>query len=183
MICQFYYFLIFEPQMEEGRVILSQTKFDLTIERLTHQLLESYSDFDNTCLIGIQDRGAMLSDRIIERLKKKKKMGELKYGKLDITFYRDDYRQKARPLKASSTEINFDLENKKIILVDDVLYTGRTIQSALTAIQDFGRPSKVELLCLVDRRFNRHLPISADYTGIAVDALDQAYVRVRMGQS
>ena len=81
-------------------------------------------------------------------------------------------------MKASSTEIKFLVEGKKVILVDDVLYTGRTVHAAISAIQDFGRPDLLEFLCLVDRRFNRHLPISSDYTGITVDALDDAYVKV-----
>jgi pyrimidine operon attenuation protein/uracil phosphoribosyltransferase len=107
-----------------------------------------------------------------------KKVKKLEYGKLDITFYRDDFRQKGRHIKASSTEIDFSIENKKIILVDDVLYTGRTIQSALTALNDHGRPAQVVLLCLIDRRFNRHLPIHPNYKGIAIDALEEAYVKV-----
>ena len=164
--------------MEHGRVIMSQKKFDLTIERLCHNLMEDFGAFENTCLIGIQDRGAMLSDRLVHRLKAKKKFANLQYGKLDITFYRDDYRQKARPLKASSTEIDFSIEGKKVILVDDVLYTGRTIQSALTALNDIGRSSNISLLCLIDRRFNRQLPIHAKYIGISVDALEEAYVKV-----
>jgi len=100
------------------------------------------------------------------------------YGKLDITFHRDDFRR-GRQLTPSKNEIEFIIEGKKVILVDDVLYTGRTIQSALNALQHFGRPNSVELLVFVDRRFNRHLPIQANYVGMTVDAINEAYVRVK----
>ena len=163
--------------MERGRTILADKRFDLTIQRLTHELIENYGDFSNTCLIGIQERGVMLSERIHSQLKKENILNP-NYGILDITFYRDDFRTRKDPLKASKTEIEFLVEGKKVILIDDVLYTGRTVHSALAALQDFGRPAQVEYLCLVDRRFNRHLPIQADYVGLTVDALDEAYVKV-----
>ena len=164
--------------MNRGKNILAKERFRLTIDRLCHQLVEEYNDFENTCIIGIQERGVLLADRIIERLQMILPNTQIEYGKLDITFYRDDFRARETPLKASSTEVDFLIENKKVILVDDVLYTGRTIQAALAALQDFGRPERVELVTLVDRRFNRNLPIQSDYTGITVDALDEAYVKV-----
>lgn len=164
--------------MSKGRTILSDVKFELTLQRLTQELIENYGDFQDACIVGIQERGVELADRIIELLKIEIPETKILYGKLDITFYRDDFRTRKDPLKASSTKMDFLVEGKKIILIDDVLYTGRTTQSALAAIQDFGRPSSVEFLCLVDRRFNRHLPIQADYVGITVDALDDAYVQV-----
>ncbi|MDF1696512.1 MAG: bifunctional pyr operon transcriptional regulator/uracil phosphoribosyltransferase PyrR [Saprospiraceae bacterium] len=164
--------------MSKGRIILARERFKLTIERLCHKLIEEYGDFSNTCIIGVQERGVLLADRIIDRLQALSPKTTFEYGKLDITFYRDDFRRREEPLKASSTEIKFLIENKRVILIDDVLYTGRTIQAALAALQGFGRPAKVELLTLVDRRFNRHLPIQSDYTGITVDALDEAYVKV-----
>ncbi len=164
--------------MKGGKTILAKERFKLTIERLCHELIEKYEDFSETCIIGVQERGVLLADRVIERLKVLSPKITIEYGKLDITFYRDDFRTRTEPLKASSTEIDFLIENKKVILIDDVLYTGRTIQASLAALQDFGRPAQVELLTLVDRRFNRHLPICSDYTGITVDALDEAYVKV-----
>ncbi len=148
------------------------------IERLSHQLIENYPNFENTCLIGVQPRGIYVADRIHQKLRSILNIQKIDYGKLDITFYRDDFRTREKPLSASTTEIDFLVEGKKVLLVDDVLYTGRTIQSALTALQDFGRPDKVELVVLVDRRFNRHLPIQADYTGLTIDAIDEAYVKV-----
>lgn len=117
-------------------------------------------------------------NRIQKRLKDILAIEKIEYGKLDITFYRDDFRIRKAPLKANTTEIDFLVEDKKVILVDDVLYTGRTVQAALTALQHYGRPKSVELMTMVDRRFNRHLPIQSDYTGMTIDALDEAYVKV-----
>ena len=153
-------------------------RFALTIDRLCHQLIENYDSFQDSCIIGIQPRGVALADRIHLRLLEITGVPKIEYGKLDITFYRDDFRQRDKPLRASVTEMDFIVENKNVILVDDVLYTGRTVQSALTSLQHFGRAKKVELLALIDRRFNRDLPIMADYIGMQIDALDEAYVRV-----
>lgn len=161
-----------------GKTILAEERFRLTIDRLCHQLIEEYDCFENTCIIGVQERGVVLADRVIERLQKLAPKCTIEYGKLDITFYRDDFRRRETPLKASSTELDFHIEGKKVILIDDVLYTGRTIHAAMSAMQDYGRPERVELLTLVDRRFYRHMPIQADYSGIIVDALDKAYVKV-----
>lgn len=164
--------------MHEGRVILSSKPFQMVLDRLCLQLLERYDDFSGTCLLGIQPRGIWLADRLHSRLSALESQLLLKYGKLDITFYRDDFHLHKDPLIASDTQIDFPIEGCKVILVDDVLYTGRTIQAAMSALNDLGRPAEVSLLTLVDRRFNRHLPIKADYIGIVVDAVDEAYVRV-----
>ncbi len=164
--------------MSRGKSILADTRFNLTIRRLAQQLMETYGSFENSCIIGVQEKGVILAERIIQVLIAEDDTIDIPFGKLDITFYRDDFRTRKDPLKASSTHIDFLIEEKRVILIDDVLYTGRTIQSALAALQDFGRPQQVELLCLVDRRFNRHLPIQADYVGLTVDAVDEAYVRV-----
>ena len=169
--------------MPRGKIILEAARFNLTIERLCHQLVERYDDFSTACIIGIQPRGVLLSDRIVSRLKKILEVDQLRYGKLDITFYRDDFRTRDKPLSANFTELDFLVEGKEVVLIDDVLYTGRTIQAALTAIQHYGRPANVELLTLIDRRFNRHLPISSDYTGLTIDALDEAYVKVEWRES
>lgn len=164
--------------MQKGRAILNKEQFQLTITRLCHQLIENYPSFEDCCIVGIQDRGSILSDRIMKTMKKLLPKTQIDYGKLDITFYRDDFRRRDTPLKASSTHMDFIIENKNVVLIDDVLYTGRTIQAALTALQQFGRPSKVDLLCLVDRRFNRALPIQSNYVGVTVDSIDEAYVKV-----
>lgn len=167
--------------MEKGRTLLEKERFNLTVDRLCYELIEDFDDFANTCIIGIQPRGILFSDLLVGRLSHI--LGDVKfqYGKLDITFYRDDFRTRSKPLAASVTQMEFLVEEKRVLLVDDVLYTGRTIQSALTALNHYGRPKNVELVVLVDRRFNRHLPIQSDYTGITVDALDEAYVKVIWG--
>lgn len=165
--------------MQKGKIILDKLRFETTLLRLSHQLHENYDDFQNTCIIGIQEKGVLLGNRLVKLLDKVSPNHQLKNGTLDITFYRDDFRLRSEPIKASETDIPFNLDGMKVILADDVLYSGRTIHAAMSAIQDFGRPSTIELLVMVDRRFNRHLPIQADYTGLTVDALDEAYVRVR----
>ena len=165
--------------MKKGKVILEKERFALTIERLCHQLIEEYDDFSNACLIGIQLGGVLMANRIHQRLLEILGVETIEYGKLDITFYRDDFRTRTKPLKANSTELDFLVEDKEVILVDDVLYTGRSVQAALTALQHYGRPKKVKLLTMVDRRFNRHLPIQSNYTGLRIDALDEAYVKVQ----
>ncbi len=167
--------------MPSSRVIHDQARFRLTIERLCRHLIEEHGDFSDTCLIGIQTGGAPLADRLRSRLAE---MGirDFPYGKLDITFYRDDFRTSKGPLTPHQTEIDFLVEDKRVVLVDDVLYSGRTTVSALTALNHYGRPAQVELLVMVDRRFRRTLPIRADYRGIAVDTLHDEYVAVEFAE-
>jgi pyrimidine operon attenuation protein/uracil phosphoribosyltransferase len=167
--------------MDRGRIILKHPRFNLTLQRLAHQLIETYGNFQDTCIIGIQPRGIELSDRIYTLITELLPRHQAQYGKLDITFYRDDFRIR-KALKANETEMDFVVENKKVILIDDVLYTGRTIQAALTALNHFGRPAHVELLVLIDRRFNREVPIKADYIGYTIDAVDEAHVVVDWDQ-
>lgn len=167
--------------MENSRIIMNSARFGLTIRRLCHQLIEHYDDFSNTCLVGVQPRGIWLSDLLHKNLQELG-VNNLEHGKLDITFYRDDFRTREKPLKASPTDMPFLVEDKEVILVDDVLYTGRTIQAAMTALNDFGRPRKVALVSMVDRQFNRDLPIQPDFVGMRVDALDKAYVSVEYVQ-
>jgi len=166
----------------QDRVILEGKKFKFTIDRLCHQLIENHGNFSDSCLIGVQPRGVLFSKHIYKKIIKILGVSSIRYGKLDVTFYRDDFRTRDKPLAASTTEMDFLVDGKKVILVDDVLYTGRTIRAALDALQHYGRPDKVELLSLVDRRFNRHLPIQSDYTGITVDAVDEAYVAVNWAE-
>lgn len=168
--------------MKEGKSILHNEQFELTMMRLAHQVVENYPDWDKACIIGIQESGVKLSEALARHIRKIIRKNNIAMGKLDITFYRDDFRTRSTPIQASTTELDFDLEGRRVILVDDVLYTGRTVQAAMSAMQDFGRPAQVELLILVDRRFLRHLPIQADYTGITIDALDEAYVSVEWSE-
>lgn len=160
------------------RIILDTARFHIVIDRLCHQLIENHKDFTDTVIIGVQPRGIYLAERIVRRIAAIKKGLNIPSGKLDITFYRDDFRTTRSPLKANQTVINFSLEGKNIILVDDVLYTGRTIRSALDALLDFGRPADVELLVLIDRRLHRHLPIQAKYIGKTIDSINDEKVLV-----
>ncbi len=164
--------------MEKGRTILKDLQFKLTIDRLCHQLIETHDDFSQSCIIGIQPKGTYLAQRIHSRLLSITNSKSIALGLLDVTFYRDDFRTRDKPLIANKTEMDFLVENKKVILVDDVLYSGRTVRAALTALEHYGRADKIELVTMVDRHYNRHLPITSDYTGIKVDALDEAYVSV-----
>ena len=149
----------------------------LIVQRLSHQILEQHLDLNDTVIIGLQPRGIMLSNRIVAELGKHVDPNTIQYGKLDITFYRDDIRKELH--HANKTEIPFSIENKKVVIIDDVLYTGRTIRAALDALLDFGRPSKVSLCVLIDRRFKRELPIEANYVGRAIDTLSNEKVMVR----
>lgn len=160
------------------RVIIEQRHFQLIVERLAYQLVEEFDDFADTAIIGLQPRGIELADYLVHILETKLGIEQLRVGRLDITFYRDDFRRRAKPLEAYVTDIDFLVENLNVILVDDVLYTGRTVQAGLTALNHYGRPKRVELLSLIDRRFNRHLPIQSTFTGMQIDALDEAYVYV-----
>lgn len=151
------------------KTILSNEQLQLTIQRLSHQLIENHYPFTDTVIVGLQPRGIFLADKIVAEIHENYPDIKLPYGKLDITFYRDDVHKELHV--ANQTTINFNIEGKNVILIDDVLYTGRTIRAAMDALVDFGRPAKVELLVLVDRRFNRQLPIQPDYTGKAIDSI------------
>lgn len=158
--------------------VLNSAQLDITITRLCHQLIENHGDFANTAIIGLQPRGIYLAKRIVARLKEMTGVSNIRYGTLDITFYRDDFRRKATPLTPSETQVNFEIEDLNIVLVDDVLFTGRTIRAGLDAMLAFGRPKRVELLVLIDRRFSRHLPVQPDYTGRTVDSISTERVAV-----
>lgn len=160
------------------KILLNAAQIDIILHRLACQLIENHGDFKNSALIGVQPRGAFLLKRLSQLLQEEYHINDLETGLLDITFYRDDFRRGEEPLKANSTEIDFVVEDKNVVIVDDVLYTGRSIRAALTALQSFGRPKTIELLTLIDRRFSRHLPIQPDYNGRQVDALGDQKVKV-----
>jgi pyrimidine operon attenuation protein / uracil phosphoribosyltransferase len=155
--------------------LLDKQKFKVVIERLAHQLIENHGDFSQTVVIGIQPRGIYLADRIVAYLNTLLKI-KVQYGKLDTTFYRDDFASELH--LPNQTDINFSIEEKKVILIDDVLFTGRTIRCAMDAIIDFGRPKKIELMILIDRRYKRELPIQADYVGLTIDSINTQKVKV-----
>jgi pyrimidine operon attenuation protein/uracil phosphoribosyltransferase len=160
------------------KMLLNAKEVNIILHRLACQLIEKHNDFSNTVLIGLQPRGKYLSNRLAEMLKTDYKIKNVQLGHLDITFFRDDFRRGEKILEANTTEINFLVEDKNIVFIDDVLYTGRSIRAALTAIQSFGRPNEIELLTLIDRRFSRHLPIQPNYRGRQVDAINEEKVKV-----
>lgn len=160
------------------KILLTSKEVNIILHRLACQLIEKHLDFSNTVLIGIQPRGTFLAERLKHLLENEYHVKNIALGYLDITFFRDDFRRTDKPIEANKTKIDFLVENKKVIFIDDVLYTGRSIRSALTAIQSFGRPTEIELLVLIDRRFSRHLPIQPDYRGRQVDAINNEKVSV-----
>lgn len=158
------------------RTILEKKQFELTITRLCYQLIEVHNNFSESVIIGLQPRGVFLADRIHKTLQKILKRTDIQLGKLDVTFFRDDFRKKE--LIPNSTQIDFIIEDKNVIMVDDVLYTGRTIRAGMDAMLAFGRPKDVELLVLIDRRFSRNLPIQAKYVGKTIDSVSSEKVTV-----
>ncbi len=158
------------------KTILEKQQLHLILQRLANQLVENHSTLKEVVFIGLQPRGVQVSKLIVENIQQLFPEEKIQYGVLDITFYRDDVRSEIH--KANKTDIPFSVEGRKVILIDDVLYTGRTIRAALDALQDFGRPQKIELCVLVDRRFNRELPIQPDYFGTAIDTVSSQKVKV-----
>ena len=158
------------------RILLEKERFDVTIKRLCHQLIEVHNDFSHSVIIGLQPRGVFLARRIQKELQQILKLRQISCGDLDTTFYRDDFRKKE--LIPNRTNIDFIIEDKNVVLIDDVLFTGRTIRAGLDAMLAFGRPRDVELLVLVDRRFSRHVPIQAKYVGITIDSIASQNVKV-----
>jgi pyrimidine operon attenuation protein/uracil phosphoribosyltransferase len=162
------------------QILLEGHQLEITFKRLCFQLIENHQDFKDTVIIGIQPRGTFVSDKIHSQLQQILPSVNYKYGFIDPTFHRDDIRSRKNGLiMPSAQKIDFGIDGKKVILIDDVLYTGRTIRAALDALVDFGRPSQVELLVLVDRRYSRHLPIEADYVGIVVDTRAENKIKVQ----
>lgn len=146
--------------------------FELTLQRLCHQLIEDHGELGSTALIGLQPRGVLFARRLKKELERITRKKDLVYGELDITFHRDDFRHRSVTAAPSSTVLDFSLDQRRVVLIDDVLYTGRTIRAGLDALLAFGRPSSVQLMVLVDRRFSRELPIQPDFVGKWVDSID-----------
>jgi pyrimidine operon attenuation protein/uracil phosphoribosyltransferase len=165
--------------MKGVNTIMEEDQLKLTLKRLAHELIENHYPFTNTCIIGIQPRGIAISDFITQYIQAIHPEVSVAYGKLDITFYRDDFRGQIHI--PSITDLPFSIEGKKVILIDDVLYTGRTIRAAMDALLDNGRAQKVELCILVDRKFSRELPIQPDYVGKSIDSIVTQKVKVIWG--
>ncbi len=163
--------------MNQKRLLLASPLLEIVISRLCQELIENHGDFADSVVLGLQPRGIYFAERIARELART--LGkEVPLGYLDATFYRDDFRRRDQPLRPNTTHVPFLLENKRVILIDDVMATGRMVRAALDAMTAFGRPRKVELLVLIDRRYNRDLPIKPDYVGQRVHTLDSQRVLV-----
>lgn len=160
------------------KTLLNSKDIEIILHRLACQLIENHNDFSNTVLIGLQPRGSFLANRLAKLLAKEYQVKNLQLGLLDITFYRDDFGRREAPLAAETNKMDFLIEGKNVVIIDDVLYSGRSVRAALTAMQSYGRPDNIELLVLIDRRFSRHLPIQPDYRGRQVDAINEEKVLV-----
>jgi len=161
----------------QKKLILDQDLLEITISRLCYQLIENHNDFSDSAILGLQPRGKFVADRIHTKLESLIR-GKIKKGYLDTTFHRDDFRRRETPKMANETTIPFLIEDKKIVLIDDVLYTGRSVRAALDAMISFGRPKSVELLVLIDRKYTRDLPIQPNYIGKSVNTIQSQRVMV-----
>jgi len=164
--------------MLKERKLLNKQEIEITIERLCRQLIENHNDFENTVIIGVQPRGTLLSNRVISKLTTLVSETNIESGNIDISFYRDDLMRRDEPIIPQEMDMDLSVEGKNVVLIDDVLFTGRSIRSAIDALMTFGRPNSVELLTLIDRRYSRHLPIQPNYVGRTIDALESEKVVV-----
>ena len=165
------------------KILFNHKELDLSVNRLCWQLIENHCDFSDTVLVGMQPRGYKFAQKIHSTLIELASIREISFGSLDITFFRDDFRRREEPIAPNQTDIDFLVEGKNVIFIDDVLYTGRSIRAGMDAINSFGRPKQIELLVLIDRRFSRELPIEPNYVGKTVDAIDSEKVVVEWDDS
>lgn len=164
--------------MSKNNIILDASDIKRKLTRITHEILEVHKEIDDLTLIGIQTRGVFLAERIKSRIKDIEGI-DIPIGKIDITLYRDDWTRISSHPVVKTTNISFSVDKKQIILVDDVLFTGRTIRAAMDALIDFGRPDRIELAVLVDRGY-RELPIQANYVGKFVETRRSETVNVML---
>ena len=165
-----------------NKILLDSKKIEIILRRLVYELIENHKDFDETVLLGLQPRGIFFIDKILEVFKRDHPNIKIKSGILDYTFFRDDFRRSEKTLSASLTKIDFSIENKNVVLIDDVLFTGRSIKAAMSSIDTYGRPKSIELLVLIDRRFKREIPIAANYCGAKIDTFNGDRVKVLWGE-
>ncbi len=163
--------------MPQKRLILSSPLLEIMISRLCQQLIENHQEFSNSVVMGLQPRGIYFAERIVAELRERTGKN-IPLGYLDATFYRDDFRRRESPLVPNKTNVPFLIEGKKVILIDDVLASGRMVRAALDAMTAFGRPKAVELMVLIDRRYNRELPLGPDYAGMKVSTVESQRVQV-----
>ena len=167
--------------LREKTKILDKDDIDRALQRIAHEIVEKLKSTEDIAIIGIKNRGAYLGGRLALKIEKISG-SKIPVGALDITLYRDDLTEASSQPVVHATEIDFDIKGKKIILVDDVLYTGRTIRCALDALIDFGRPAQIQLAVLVDRG-HRELPIRADYVGKNLPTSLKEVVEVRLAEA
>lgn len=165
------------------KILLDSKKIHLILSRLVYELIENHKDFKDTVLIGLQPRGVYLFNQILKVFETNHPKIKIKSGILDFTFFRDDFRRSEKTLSASSTKINFSVENKNVVLIDDVLFTGRSIKAAMSSMDSYGRPNSIELLVLIDRRYKREIPIEANYCGAKIDTFKGDRVNVVWGEN
>jgi len=164
--------------MKEKAKILDQEQIARAVMRIAHEIIEKNKGTAGLCLVGVRNRGVYLAERIASCINKIEGK-TMSVGALDITLYRDDLALASGQPVVRKTEIDFDINEKNLVLVDDVLYTGRTIRAALDALTDFGRPKSIQLAVLVDRG-HRELPIRADYVGKNIPTSSKETVEVRL---
>ena len=165
--------------MSDKRKILNKKQINIIIKRLCHQLIENHNNFSDTVIVSLLPRGKHVARRIVNRLEQILEY-KINYGELDISFYRDDLRRHSEPIIPHKMEMNISVDEKHVVVIDDVLYTGRSVRSAIDALMPFGRPKSIELLVFIDRRLSRHLPIQPDYVGKVVDSIDSEKVVVNI---
>ncbi len=163
----------------QKRLLFNSKLLKITINRLCHHLIENHGDFSDTVILGMQPRGIYLAERIKKGLQVELDK-KIPLGYLDTTFHRDDFRRREIPKTPNQTNVPFVIENKKVVLIDDVLFTGRSVRAALDAMTMFGRPSKVELLVLIDRMYSRDVPVEANYIGRKVNTMPSQHVLVQL---
>ena len=164
--------------MDVKSKIIDEDGLSRIITRMAHEILEKNKGSQNLVLMGMKTRGEFLARRIFERIKEIERI-ELPLGVLDVTLYRDDFRTRLKQPEVSVSNITFDINDRDVVIIDDVLYTGRTVRSALNALMDFGRPRSIQLCVLVDRG-HRELPIRADYIGKNIPTSNQEEIKVKM---
>ena len=165
----------------QDQVLIPPAQFALILDRLAHQLIEHH-DFSQTDLVGLQPRGSRLAERLKAHLEELLPGTDIHCGKLDVTFFRDDFRTHENPLSPNVNDMGFTVEARHVVLVDDVLFTGRTIRAGLDALLAHGRPQSVALAVLIDRRFSRELPIEPNYIGKHLDSIGAQHVKVEWSE-
>ncbi len=162
------------------QILLSSQQLYETVKQLAVELAKCHTNLNDVVFVGIQQGGVVIGNQIVTEIQRINNLQKVQYGQLDITFYRDDIRKEI--LAPDTMNMPFDIENKTVVLIDDVLFTGRTIKAALDTLLDLGRPAKVELCVLIDRKEHRQFPIQADYVGKAVETTRTDKVKLVNGE-